>query len=214
MADLKLLAEKFNVEGFGVIPSFSSTSEVEEMKKEMARLIDQWDMSESRGSIFSTDPHEKHISNDYFIGSAESVRFFFEPDAVDSKTSSIRTDLPKERLINKVGHSLHLDDPVFRKYAFSEKVKSLVQALGYTDPVLPQSMYIFKQPGIGGAVTSHQDSTFLHTEPRLTCLGLWLALDNADTTNGCLWVRPGSHRFKISMIFAARSHFFMHLDHP
>jgi phytanoyl-CoA hydroxylase len=85
-------------------------------------------------------------------------------------------------------------DDVFKRYTFSDKVRDLVRSLGYKDPVLPQSMYIFKQPEIGGAVTAHQDSTFLYTEPRLTCLGLWLALDDADESNGCLWYRPGSQK--------------------
>jgi phytanoyl-CoA hydroxylase len=191
---IKLAAEQFNADGFSIIRGFATPEEVASMKDEIAKLIEKWEMNESRGSIFSTDPDEKHISNDYFVGSAETVRFFFEPDAIDARTGAIRTDLPKERLINKMGHNLHVLNPVFQKYSFSDKVKSLVAALGYKDPVLPQSMYIFKQPGIGGAVTSHQDSTFLHTEPRQTCLGLWLALDNADISNGCLWVRPGSHR--------------------
>ena len=43
-------------------------------------------------------------------------------------------------------------------------------------------------------MTSHQDSCFLHTEPRLTCLGLWLALQDATLDNGCIWARPGSHK--------------------
>ena len=93
----------------------------------------------------------------------------------------------------QVGHGLHLADPTFRKYAQSVKVAALARALGWTDPVLPQSMYIFKQPRIGGEVTSHQDSTFLFTEPRQTCLGLWLALEEANLGNGCVWGRPGSH---------------------
>ena len=192
--DLKFAAEQYEKNGFSVIRGFATDEEVKEMKAEILKLIDVWDMNESRGSIFSTDPNEKHINNDYFVGSSETIRFFFEPDAIDPGTSNVRTDLPKERLINKIGHAMHVQNDVFRKYSFSDKVKNLVAALGYQDPVLPQSMYIFKQPGIGGAVTSHQDSTFLHTEPKLTCLGLWLALDNADTSNGCLWVRPGSHR--------------------
>ena len=63
-------------------------------------------------------------------------------------------------------------------------------------------MYIFKQKKVGGAVTSHQDSTFLYTTPKQTCLGLWLALDDATITNGCLWVRPGSHREKTRVKFS------------
>jgi len=62
-------------------------------------------------------------------------------------------------------------------------------------------MYIFKQPFIGGEVTSHQDSSFLHTEPRETCLGLWLALHPATVENGCIWARPGSHREAVRRLF-------------
>ncbi len=38
----------------------------------------------------------------------------------------------------------------------------------------------------------HQDSSFLHTEPD-TCIGLWVALQDARRDNGCLWVLPRSH---------------------
>ena len=82
----------------------------------------------------------------------------------------------------------------FFEYTSSSKLRELVLSLGYRDPVVPQSMYIFKNPKVGGAVHSHQDSTFLYTTPRQTCLGLWLALDDATLHNGCLWVRPKSHR--------------------
>mmetsp|Transcript_8461 Transcript_8461/g.25041 ORF Transcript_8461/g.25041 Transcript_8461/m.25041 type:complete len:464 (-) Transcript_8461:3224-4615(-) len=81
----------------------------------------------------------------------------------------------------------------FFEYTTSSKLRELVLSLGYRDPVVPQSMYIFKNPVVGGAVHSHQDSTFLYTTPRQTCLGLWLALDDATLDNGCLWVRPKSH---------------------
>ena len=36
--------------------------------------------------------------------------------------------------------------------------------MGYQQPLLLQSMYIFKQPNIGGEVVCHQDATFLYTE--------------------------------------------------
>lgn len=62
-------------------------------------------------------------------------------------------------------------------------------------------MYIFKQPRIGGEVTPHQDSCFLRTDPP-SCIGLWLALEDATMTNGCLWARPGSHTEPIRRHFA------------
>lgn len=54
-------------------------------------------------------------------------------------------------------------------------------------------MFIFKQPGIGGEVVPHQDSTFLTTDPA-SVIGLWLALEDATIENGCLFALPGSHR--------------------
>ena len=76
----------------------------------------------------------------------------------------------------QVGHGLHLHCPAFQKYTNSAPIAHLVQSLGWRHPVVPQSMYIFKQARIGGEVTAHQDSTFLHTTPNQSCLGLWLAL--------------------------------------
>jgi phytanoyl-CoA hydroxylase len=61
------------------------------------------------------------------------------------------------------------------------------------DPLLLQSMYIFKQPGIGGEVSWHQDSTYLYTEP-MSCIGFWFALEDADSTNGGMLGMPGAHR--------------------
>lgn len=104
--------------------------------------------------------------------------------------------------LNKAGHALHLRPGVFHDYTKSKSIRKLVEELGWTDCVAPQSMYIFKQKRVGGAVTSHQDSTFLYTTPKQSCLGLWLALDDATITNGCLWVRPGSHREKTRVKFS------------
>ena len=58
-----------------------------------------------------------------------------------------------------------------------------------------QSMYIFKQPGIGGKVGAHQDGTFLYTKPQ-SVVGMWYALEDCSKTNGCLWAVPGSHKGK------------------
>ena len=99
----------------------------------------------------------------------------------------------KIHALNKAGHGMHVQPGAFHEYTTSAKIRNLVQELGWVDPVVPQSMYIFKQKRVGSAVTSHQDSTFLYTTPKQSCLGLWLALHDATITNGCLWVRPGSH---------------------
>src|SRR5678816_2279691 len=70
---------------------------------------------------------------------------------------------------------------------------------------LVQSMYIFKQPNIGGEVTCHQDSTFLYTEP-VEIAGLWFALEDATIENGCLWAIPGGQRNGIKSRWARSEH--------
>ena len=61
---------------------------------------------------------------------------------------------------------------------------------GPPPPGWPQSMLIFKQPYVGGEVVPHQDSSFIATDP-LSCVGIWLALEDAMRSNGCLWALPG-----------------------
>ena len=63
-------------------------------------------------------------------------------------------------------------------------------------PRLLQSMYIFKHAHIGGEVTCHTDHTYLWTEPR-SVVGFWFAIDDATTTNGCMWALPGGHRIPV-----------------
>jgi len=182
------------------------------MKQQMRQLAEeQWIIKDSNDnknnsnnnkiSTFTTGENQESAqgSDDYFLNSANKVHFFAEQDLIDPTSGTLRDDvhmnIPDKMLaLNKAGHGMHMIPGAFRQYSTSDKIKHLVNELGWVDPVIPQSMYIFKQPKVGGEVTSHQDSTFLYTTPRQTCLGLWLALDDATLENGCLWVRPGSHR--------------------
>ena len=69
---------------------------------------------------------------------------------------------------------------------------SLLRSVGMQRPTPVQSMYITKQPSLGGEVVPHQDSAFLTTTPQ-SCVGFWVALEAATKHNGCLWALPRSH---------------------
>lgn len=99
---------------------------------------------------------------------------------------------PIEQSINKIGHALHDLDPVFSRFSRDPRLAELAAAIGLANPLLLQSMYIFKQPHIGGEVAPHQDHTFLWTDPP-SATGLWFALEDATLENGCLWALPGGH---------------------
>ncbi|KAI2492536.1 phytanoyl-CoA dioxygenase [Fragilaria crotonensis] len=185
----------FDQFGFLHLPSFATRDEVQAMKHQMEMLTRTWDPAE-KTMAFSTQvqDNESQGSDDYFLESASRVHFFAETTALDEHGSLKEEYLTdKMRALNKAGHAMHIIQGAFQDYTVSSKVKALVAELGWKDPVVPQSMYICKNPKIGGTVHSHQDSTFLYTEPRQSCLGLWLALDDATLVNGCLWVRPKSH---------------------
>ena len=210
----------FDEHGFVFIERFCDADEVLAMKNEMSLVVEEdWDPSADRTQVFRTD--EKQVDaqavSDYFLDSCNKTSFFAEKDAiVDEKTGELKPEYKSNKILalNKVGHGTHTSDGAFKDYTTSEKVRSLLLELGWKAPVVPQSMYIFKQAKIGGEVTSHQDSTFLYTTPRQTCVGLWLALDDATLENGCLWVRPGSHREKVRRQFIRNSeHFGETLDY-
>lgn len=205
----KEYSDFFEENGYLVVPGFASNDECEGMMERMDSLLEAWDPDHTL-EVFRTDEQQTSAqgSSKYFLDSSHGVAFFLEPDALDATTGKIKDGLDKRQAVNKAGHYLHVVDEVFKEYSESPKVASLVSALGWVAPVLPQSMYIFKQPKIGEVVTSHQDSTFLHTQPRTTCLGLWLALQDATLDNGCLWARPGSHKEPVRRQMVRNPEFF------
>ncbi len=100
---------------------------------------------------------QSHAGDRYFQESGGAIRFFFEEDA---------TDQPVPLSLNKIGHALHDLDPVFDRISRQPRMAALARALGLVQPLLLQSMYLFKQPQIGAEVGWHQDATYLFTPAR------------------------------------------------
>jgi len=174
---------------------FVSHAACDRLKARAEELVRDFDPS-GIVSVFSTR-EQTRTSDDYFLESGDKIRFFFEEDAFNPD-GTLRQS--KEQSINKIGHALHDLDPVFDEFSRTNEIEKLVSDLGIENPLLLQSMYIFKQPRIGGEVTCHQDATFLYTEP-LRLAGLWFALEDATIENGCLWAIPGGHQLGLKSKF-------------
>ena len=187
--------QQYQDRGFLVFKDFVGSGACDLLRRRAEELVRAFDPQEIV-SVFST--HEQtRTSDDYFLESGDKIRFFFEENAFNPDGSLRQA---KEKSINKIGHALHDLDPVFDQFSRRDEIKELVSDLGIDQPLLLQSMYIFKQPNIGGEVTCHQDATFLYTEP-LSMVGLWFALEDATIENGCLWAIPGGHKLGLKSRF-------------
>jgi phytanoyl-CoA hydroxylase len=169
-------------DGFAVLEDFLSPADCAALKQRAAELVAAFDPGPVR-TVFSTRD-QGHARDEYFRQSGGAIHFFFEEDAKGQSTALA---------LNKIGHALHDLDPVFDRISRRPQFAALAAALGFRQPLLLQSMYLFKQPHIGGEVGWHQDATYLYTEPS-TVTGFWIALDDADRNNGCLMALRGAHR--------------------
>ncbi|XP_023600227.1 phytanoyl-CoA dioxygenase domain-containing protein 1 isoform X2 [Myotis lucifugus] len=164
--------QKFQEDGFLVLEGFLSADECVAMQRRIGEIVAEMEVPLHCRTEFSTQGDEQlrmQGSTDYFLSSGDKIRFFFEKGVFDKKGNFL---VPPEKAINKVAHALHAYDPVFKRVTHSPKMQ---------------------QPHIGGEASSHQDATFLYTEPLGRVLGVWIALEDATLENGCLWFIPGSH---------------------
>lgn len=179
--------QQFQSDGYLKIPGFAPAEACDALIARAGELCERFDPAESI-SVFTTK-EQVRTTDAYFLGSGDKIRYFLEPSAVGADGRLLRD--PRTSL-NKIGHALHDLDPVFERFSRAPDLARVARDLGVKKPLLLQSMYIFKHPGIGGEVGCHQDATFLYTEPS-TVLGLWFALEDATIENGCLWAIPGGH---------------------
>lgn len=178
----------FDAAGVIILRDFCSVRKCAELKARAEELVEAFDPTEVR-SVFSTTT-QNQLDDRYFIDSGDKIRFFLEDDAFDER-GELRQ--PKHLSLNKMGHAMHDLDPVFDRFSRTPELAALARRLGFCKPAIIQSMYIFKPPRIGGEVVSHQDSTYIYTEPE-SCVGFWFALEDATLENGCMQFIPGAHK--------------------
>ncbi len=185
--------DAFRRDGFLVVPDFVSADDCVALRERAMQLAEEHVPSPEQATVFTADGKPQHTSDDYFLTSGEKIRCFFEKDAFDE---SGRLRSQPHLSLNKLGHAMHDLDPVFDSFSRTPQLAGVASDIGMRDPLLLQSMYIFKQAHIGGEVTCHTDHTYLWTEPR-SVVGFWFAIDDATRENGCMWAVPGGHRLPV-----------------
>ncbi len=113
------------------------------------------------------------------------------------KVSGLPPSLPQEsddEVIKKtlcIHHPHKISTVMFEFMAHPSIVNLLTRVISPNVKCM-QSMLFIKSAGKPGQAW-HQDEDFIPTRDR-SLTAAWMALDNATTQNGCLWVIPGSHR--------------------
>jgi phytanoyl-CoA hydroxylase len=187
MLDAAQLA-RWERDGYLVLPDFASADARDALRARAIEIARGWRPGPHH-TVFTTDEQER-VSDADFLSSGSGTYCFFEPDGFDEEG---RLRQPIELSINKIGHAMHDLDDVFERFSYTSDLAAVAADVGLPDALALQSMYLFKQPGIGGEVACHQDATFLCTEPS-SVIGFWFAIDDATLDNGCLWAAPGAHR--------------------
>ena len=190
------MSEFWQDKGYIVIENFYSEDQCNQLIHRSQYLIENNVFNNSLKSVFDT-VSQSHKDDRYFLESGDKIRFFLEEKA-NINEKNLKTN--KHIIVNKIGHALHDLDEVFYKFSHRKDLDMIARSIGFQKPLLLQSMYIFKQPKLGGEVVCHQDSTFLYTEPE-TAVGFWVALEDATTENGCLQVASGGHKGPLRKLF-------------
>ena len=185
----------FERDGVLVVEGFMPPARCDALRERALELVAEHAPG-APGTVFSTRD-QRHAQDAYFEDSANRIGVFFEEGAFDADG---RRCVPWDRAANKLGHAMHDLDPVFSAFARGPRLQAVAEGAGLRDAKIVQSMYIFKQPGIGGEVNCHQDSTYLYTEPE-SVLGLWFAIEDAHRGNGCLGGLAGQHKRGLKEVF-------------
>ena len=89
----------------------------------------------------------------------------------------------------------HRVDPLQMHYLKLPRVRDILWDIMGAEPVGLQSMVFFKPSGFPGQAY-HQDSKYITTEPE-SLHASWIALDDVDEDNGCMYAIPGSNNGEI-----------------
>jgi len=169
--------ERWQQDGFFIIPRFSSPSTCDAMLDravELARTMDY--------------PHgeQERSDEDRRTGTLGSPILAPENNLRDRSDPS----LGAETRVSKI-FKIHRDS-VFHDFATDPALVALIHPLlgGEVDCFLSQ--FIFKNPGAWGQPW-HQDSHYFPFD-RAPQVGVWLAVTEATLDNGCLHVLAGSQR--------------------
>jgi len=110
------------------------------------------------------------------------------PGRIDPPSPNATIEEIEQRYVRV--HQLHLDLEIHERYLLHTRILDVLERLIGPDVMAMQTMLFLKAPEQVGQ-GYHQDSYYIPTRPDTLC-GAWIALDDADEENGCVWFVKGT----------------------
>lgn len=127
---------------------------------------------------------------------AELGRVSAERDATDGAKPVLDRDIGQERAPVQQVVNIWQASPAFRRLLQHPRiVAEVVQLTGARELRVWHDQIQYKPPRTGGATHWHQDAPAWPVITPDVQVTAWVALDDVDLDNGCMWMVPGSHRW-------------------
>lgn len=110
---------------------------------------------------------------------------------------TVMYDIMDRKSVNKLQDIAQ--DPIFREYIEYKEILNVIECFTGPNILAIHSMLIAKPPDIGYGSSRHpphQDLYYFPLRPANRIAAAWTAMETCDSTNGCLYVAPGSHRIE------------------
>ena len=89
-------------------------------------------------------------------------------------------------------HFPHKISPALKTFLGQKSIVEVLKKVVSPNVKSMQSMLFVKGPGKAGQAW-HQDEYYIPTRDK-SLIGVWIAIDDANIQNGCLWLIPGTHK--------------------
>lgn len=124
-----------------------------------------------------------------------------EPQPVSFRNMSRRGDESTELAVWQIVNIWEASSAFERLIYHPSIVKGISQLTDAPDLMVWHDQIQYKPPNYGGATRWHQDAPLWPIILPMTPVSAWIALDDADEENGCMWMVPGSYKWGDQMDF-------------
>jgi phytanoyl-CoA hydroxylase len=141
--------------------------------------------------LFSDDEVQRYL--DHYMAMHEHESATDNQSLGDASSVGANDNDPLKRWPRLM--QMHRRDEASLRWLLDTRLNQCLTALLGREPYAVQTMLYFKPAGARGQAL-HQDQYYLRVQPG-TCMAAWMALDDCDQENGCLYVAPGSHTWPL-----------------